>query len=389
MIELLEGVPGAGKSYHAVAEYLLPWVRKGRRIYVYVDGFYLDRLAKFEGVSLDDLQRQITVWTSGAEVLDQLTTVEPGSAVFIDECQTIFRAQQKVSGEILRWLETHRHYGIDVLLICQDYRQVTSGVTRVVEMTTKFRRLDRFGFRNRYQAFVRGNPEELEVIRGFTGKYDPRVYAYYGSYATSTKEVRTVRSILRSPSILLGALGLVIALGWFLFGGGTFAGSASLPPPAVAGKAKPEEKSVSHTAMQATHEVHPIRIQGGMSHPRAGKDEWLWVADDGRLLTVEEIAAESGGTVQATMRRGVKVLNGTGVIWGGAPPSPSVTVPPLLFDQSIGPKQPESTVGPAGSGGAPPLRRQPLESGGPSQMNDLLATDPKNDLLGNGTDLVR
>ena len=389
MIELLEGVPGAGKSYHAVAEYLLPWVRKGRRIYVYVDGFYLDRLAKFEGVPLDDLERQITVWQSGAEVLDRLTTVEPGSAVFIDECQTVFRAQQKVSGDILRWLETHRHYGIDVLLICQDYRQVTSGVTRVVEMTTKFRRLDRFGLRNRYQAFVRGNPEELEVIRGFTGKYDPRVYAYYGSYATSTKEVRTVRSILRSPSILLGALGLVIAFGWFLFGGGTFAGSASLPPPAVAGKAKPEEKTQAQAAAQVTHEVHPIRIQGGMSNPRGGKDEWLWVSEDGRLLAVEEIAAESGGTVQATMHRGVKVLRGTGVIWGGASPSPSVTVPPLLFDQSVGAKQPESMVGPAGSGGTPLVRRPALESGGPSQTKDLLATDPKNDLLGNGTDLVR
>jgi hypothetical protein len=389
MIELLEGVPGAGKSYHAVAEYLLPWVRKGRRIYVYVDGFYLDRLAKFEGVPVEELHQQITVWQSGAEVLDQLTKVEPGSAVFIDECQTVFRAQQKVSGEILRWLETHRHYGIDVLLICQDYRQVTSGVTRVVEMTTKFRRLDRFGFRNRYQAFVRGNPEELEVIRGFTGRYDPRVYAYYGSYATSTKEVRTVRSILRSPSILLGALGLVIALGWFLFGGGTFGGSATLPPPPVSAKPKSQEAPRAEPPVQATLEVHPIRIEGGMSHPRAGRDEWLWVSEDGRLLTVEEIAAESGGTVQATMRRGVKVLKGSGVIWGGAAPSVPVTAPPLLFDQAIGVKRPESTVGAAAVNGTQPVPRAEPDAVGPRQTKDLLATDPKNDLLGNGTDLLR
>ena len=53
MIELLEGVPGSGKSYYAVSERLLKWVRAGRRVYVFVDGFYLDRLALFEGVETD------------------------------------------------------------------------------------------------------------------------------------------------------------------------------------------------------------------------------------------------------------------------------------------------------------------------------------------------
>ena len=52
MIEMLEGVPGSGKSYYAVSERLLKWVRAGRRVYVFVDGFYLDRLALFEGVEL-------------------------------------------------------------------------------------------------------------------------------------------------------------------------------------------------------------------------------------------------------------------------------------------------------------------------------------------------
>ena len=387
MIELLEGVPGAGKSYHAVAEYLLHWVRKGRRIYVYVDGFYLDRLAKFEGRAVEELQQQITVWNSGADVLEGLTRVEPGSAVFIDECQTIFRAQQRLNGEILRWLETHRHYGIDVLLICQDYRQVTSGVTRVVEMTTKFRRLDRFGFKNRYQAFVRGNPEELEVIRGFTGTYDPKVYAYYGSYAAATKEVRHVRSILRSPTIIFGAIGLLVACAWFFFGGGTFAGTSTPTP------AKPATQETAHvTVTQATvtqavtAEIHPIRIQGGMSIPKKSTTEWLWVSEDGRLLTTDEIAAESGGTVQTFMQRGVMVLKGSGVIWGGTPATVSVNSPSASVEQFPGPNAAvEPGPQPTAQLEASPVPR----ASGPSNVKDLLATNPKNDLLGNGTDLLR
>ncbi|SLM49326.1 protein of unknown function [Nitrospira japonica] len=380
MIELLEGVPGAGKSYHAVAEYLLPWVRKGRRIYVYVDGFYLDRLAKFEGRPLEELENQITVWSSGAEVLDQLTKVDPGSAVFIDECQTVFRAQQKLNGEILRWLETHRHYGIDVLLICQDYRQVTSGVTRVVEMTTKFRRLDRFGFKNRYQAFVRGNPEEIEVIRGFTGTYEPTVYAYYGSYATPTKEVRHVRSILRSPSIILGALGLCSALGWFVFGGGTFGKGTALPPPPVsASLAAVHVTSQLHEPSAPLPVVRPIRIQGGMSDPRHGRDEWLWITDDGRLLTLDEIAAESGGTVQAVTSRGVKVLKGSGVLWGGTASTPSVSAgsrPEPVLAPSRLPTRTDLLVAPTSARVGQSVGESP----------DLVTSDPTHEAMGQGTE---
>jgi len=289
-----------------------------------------------------------------------------------------------LNGEILRWLETHRHYGIDVLLICQDYRQVTSGVTRVVEMTTKFRRLDRFGFKNRYQAFVRGNPEELEVIRGFTGTYDPKVYAYYGSYATSTKEVRHVRSILRSPSIILGTIGLCVALSWFVLGGGTFGGGSKLPPPPPAAPVTAIPRRTEPA--QDIPAVHPIRIQGGMSDLRTGGADWIWVSEDGRLLSIDEIAAESGGSVQATMVRGVKVLRGSGVIWGGAPALASSSGAMLTSDALIAPMR---RANPDSSSVRASANEAPAQSVGATQSTDLLATDPKNDLVGQGTDLLR
>jgi zona occludens toxin len=52
MIELYEGVPGSGKSYHAICEKFLPWVKQGRRLYIAVDGIYLDRLSLFTGIEL-------------------------------------------------------------------------------------------------------------------------------------------------------------------------------------------------------------------------------------------------------------------------------------------------------------------------------------------------
>ncbi len=201
MIEMLEGVPGSGKSYYAVSERFLSWVRANRKIYIYVDGIYLDRLAAFEGRSVQELQQQIMVWTTPDDVRAGLLQVDHGSAVILDEAQTIFRSREKVDPALLRMLETHRHKGIDVVMMCQQHGQMTLGVLRLVEVTTKFRRLDRFGLKGRYQAQVRGNPEEIEVIRMFTGKYSPALYAYYSSYAdAAVRESARGGSIVKSPT---------------------------------------------------------------------------------------------------------------------------------------------------------------------------------------------
>ena len=325
MIELLEGVPGSGKSYYAVSERLLKWVRAGRRVYVFVDGFYLDRLALFEGIDVSQLHKQITLWMSGEDVKAGLLHVEPGSAVLIDEVQTVFRSKDKTDPELLRWLETHRHRGIDIVMMCQQYGQVTLGVNRLVEATTKFRRLDRFGLKNRYQASVRGNPEELEVIRMFSGKYDPKLYAYYSSYSSaSVRETARGGSILKSPTFMIGGLGLVVAVGWFAFGGWLSGAKpvpaatvSKLPPPPPLSAVPAPTQPVTAPPPIANRPVRPVRIHGGMTTIREGAVVWLWVSAEGQLMTEEEIAGESGGTVSSRMVRGVRVLTGTGVIYGG------------------------------------------------------------------------
>jgi zona occludens toxin (predicted ATPase) len=333
MIEMLEGVPGSGKSYYAVSERLLKWVRAGRRVYVFVDGFYLDRLALFEGMDVSQLEQQITLWMTSEDVKAGLLQVEPGSAVLIDEVQTVFRSKDKTDPQLLRWLETHRHRGIDLVLMCQQYGQVTLGVNRLVEVTTKFRRLDRFGLKNRYQASVRGNPEELDVIRMFSGKYEPKLYAYYSSYASATvRETARGGSILKSPTLIIGGLGLVVAVAWFAFGGwlsgvkpvpAVAVSTLSPPPPLPAAQVS---QPLAPVPVVVPLVVRPVRIQGGMTTIRGGTVEWLWVSEDGRLMTEDEIAGESGGTVSSRLVRGVRVLSGTGVLSGGTRSEPALAL---------------------------------------------------------------
>jgi len=347
MIEMLEGVPGSGKSYHAVAHKFLPWVRQGRRIYIYVDGIYLDRLALFEGLPLPQLEQQITVWWTKNDVLTNLLTVEPGSAVLLDEVQTLFRSKEKHDPEILRWLETHRHRGIDVVMMCQHANQCTLGVIRLVEATTKFRRLDRFGLKGRYQAQVRGNPDETEVIRMFTGRYEPKIYAYYSSYAhAAITESARGGSILKSPTLIVGLMGLAVAITWFSWGGWLTGSNqqktAALPPPptGVGTSPQPPHAAVSIPAASA---IHPIRIQGGMQMKAQDPTSWLWVSEEGKLLTEAEIAAHSGGVVRSVLVRGVRQLEGSGVIWGGTPREMPRETQPLLPEPSVPYEVPQRT----------------------------------------------
>lgn len=321
MIELLEGVPGSGKSYFAVSERFLVWLRSHRKIYVYVDGIFLDKLAAFEGRTVKDLEKQLVLWHTAEEVRSGLLTVDPGAAVLIDEAQTIFRSKEKIDPELLRWLETHRHRGNDLVLMVQQYGQLTLGVTRLVEVTTKFRRLDRFGLKNRYQAQVRGNPEETEVIRMFSGKYSSSVYQYYASYSNAAiRESKRGATIMRSPTIMLAALGLAGSVYWFSSGQWvTPPQGAKVTPSTVALSAPPIAEAVLSAVQKEPTPavVRPIRIHGGIESERNGRPFWLWVTADGRILSEEEIAVESGGTVSGSMVRGVRRLTGSGVIYGG------------------------------------------------------------------------
>jgi zona occludens toxin len=324
MIELYEGVPGSGKSYYAVAERLLPWVRAGRRLYLYVRGFHLDRLAVFTGIPLAELEKQITLlWPEESNVLTLHQHVEPGAAVFIDEAQTIFRALQRVEPSLLRWMETHRHYGVDILMTCQDYRQLTASVTRLVEVTVKFRRLDRLGFKNRYQGFIRGNPEEQEVIRTLTGKYEPTIYQYYASYAQAgVMEERKGVHVWKNPKVAMGVIGLTVALALFIARPWVTAGAESVRPRTQPAKTAEKPAPLSLPAQESPSTLSPaksapmIHMLGVAGYQDArGQQVWRYLLESGEWLTAAQIAGRYGVTVHEAREDGVMRLQGPGVTY--------------------------------------------------------------------------
>ena len=173
--------------------------------------------------------------------------------------------------------------------------------------------------------------------------------------------------MLKSPTLLIGGLGLVMAVGWFAFGGWL---SGAKPAPAVAVSklapppplpaVPPPAQLVTGVPLIAGTPVRPVRIQGGLTTLQGGEVVWLWVSEDGHLMTEDEIAGESGGTVSSRMVRGVRVLTGTGVIYGGTSADPTEALrawdrraaeqvassAPAFSTTSGGPSAPASSAGP-------------------------------------------
>lgn len=333
MIELYEGVPGSGKSYHAISEKFLPWVKQGRRLYIAVDGIYLDRLSLFTGIELSVLEQQITIWKDSVEVLQAFPHAEPGSAVIIDEAQTVFRSMQKVEPGLLRWLETHRHYGVDILLMSQDFRQMSQGVMRLIEATVKFRKLAFVGLSKKYQGKVRGNPEDSEVIRAFVGTYSPAIYAYYSSYASAAiREEKRSHTVFKSARIAIGiaaglfAIGLMFWRPWSsLTSTKPASATVSTPAPSMTvGASVPVSGSLLNplgmsSPPPTTPAVlkRPVRILGGagMSRDRQG---WRYLLDSGEILTAAQITGRYGVSVSEVYEDGSMRLIGEGVFYGPA-----------------------------------------------------------------------
>jgi zona occludens toxin len=101
MINLITGLPGNGKTLYAIA-YVKDWSEREKRPVFY---------AGIKDLKLD--------WTE----IDPAKWFEcpPGAIIVIDECQTLFRPRtiSKEVPDYVSKLETHRHQGVDLVLITQ------------------------------------------------------------------------------------------------------------------------------------------------------------------------------------------------------------------------------------------------------------------------------
>lgn len=245
MITLITGMPGAGKTLLLVSEFLTEARDKGRHIVA--DG--IPELAITHSPA-----PEVPEWT---KVVDDpasqdgkklLFSFEQGSLVVIDECQRVFRprsAGRAVPPEVAAF-ETHRHQGLDFILITQHPSLLDSNVRRLVGRHLHIRDLGILG-RKIYEWPEATDTEKYKsapVQRSFSL---PK--SSFSLYKSSSLHIKPKRGLPKGFVALGLTIPLILTGAWYAYG-------------SIQKKVNPEQAKPSQVQTgQPSVSVAPSRIQ--------------------------------------------------------------------------------------------------------------------------------
>lgn len=243
-LQAITGIPGAGKTL-----YTLPYVKglaeqekPPRQVYyANINGLKTDILPWRDlhaGVDLDPEAESAWEDFKRHEAEQQGKSYKPwfkdgrypekalgphdwwklpaGSIVVIDECQEVFPLRPSGSNvpEHVARLATHRHRGLDIVLVTQHPTLVDAFVRKLVGK--HFHVVRNFGFEkatiHEWSNGMRENPDKSrkDSVR-HEWFYDKKVYAWYDSSEKHTYKGKLPAKVLAIPALVM----LAIFAGWF------------------------------------------------------------------------------------------------------------------------------------------------------------------------------
>lgn len=203
MLTLITGTPGAGKTLFGVWEI----ARHVPESTIEVQGEAKPRRLL---TNIKDMQYEHTVMN-----VDDLngwhTWAKPGDVIVYDEVQEAWRPRGmsvKVP-DCIQALETHRHMGVDIVLITQHPMLLDQNVRRLVNRHIHVRRITGLPFAVYYEWDHCSNPGQTKTAHGMKPWRYPKVaYTKYKSATAHTKQ----KAKLSLP--VLGLIGALCLLGW-------------------------------------------------------------------------------------------------------------------------------------------------------------------------------
>ncbi|UDL05740.1 zonular occludens toxin domain-containing protein [Marinobacter sp. CA1] len=199
MITLITGVPGSSKTLNAIDLVQSDPAFQGRKVYTY----------NIKGLTLP--------WqTLDADEAKRWYKLPHGSVIILDECQDLFPPEKfgsKVPEHISK-LNTHRHLGIDLVLITQHPKLIDTKVRRLVGQHFHFKR--QFGMesatRYTFQECA-DDPNDFFALKAATKtrkKFNKKLYGVYKS-----AEVHTHKR--KIPWQLWGIVVVAVIVGYMIY----------------------------------------------------------------------------------------------------------------------------------------------------------------------------
>lgn len=235
MITLITGAPGAGKSLLCVQSFIKAAAESGRP--VYVDGvpdlvFSHETLPSIDAWTkrVPDASRQ-----SGEKLLFDFPD---GALIVVDEAQSIFR-QRPVGAKVpdaVAAFETHRHQGLDFILMTQGPGLIDPNIRKLVGRHIHLRDLGILG-RRMYEWPECANPEQFRQapVQG-RFKPDPKAFRWYKS---ASVHVKPKRGVPKGVALLALAVPVLIGLAWMGYSSVSGKVEAAKAPAAVKAAAVP------------------------------------------------------------------------------------------------------------------------------------------------------
>lgn len=206
MITLITGVPGSGKSLHAVSDLLVPMqgaeiehegAKVKRILHTNIKNLLLDHVH----IDKEDLLR----WPEWCK---------PGDLICFDEVQEVWRPRSMgaQTPDSIAKLETHRHMGVDFVIITQHPMLLDQNIRRLVGRHLHVRRVANMPLAVVYEWDHASNPSMVKsAITTRPWRYPKSAYKLYKSAEAHTKQPR------RLPFALLVLLVAVVGLGYGVY----------------------------------------------------------------------------------------------------------------------------------------------------------------------------
>ncbi|MBQ0725493.1 MAG: hypothetical protein KBT51_08880 [Cycloclasticus sp.] len=197
MIIFHEGLPRSGKSYECLVKQIIPALKKGRKVFAYVEGLNHQKIAELCDITLEQCQRLLTQITTD-QVPEIYKYIENDSLIVIDELQDFFPSgRQKLSDGITKFVTQHGHDGQDIVGMGQNLLDCHNLWKRRVQRKIIFTKLDMLGADNCYSWEMysgKATNKDIKFVKISTGteKYDPQ---YFGSYKSHTDETMNVDNL--------------------------------------------------------------------------------------------------------------------------------------------------------------------------------------------------
>lgn len=190
MIIFHEGLPGSGKSYEAALNQIIPALKKGRKVFAYIEGLNHQKFSEVSGIELDKV-KSLLVQLEKDQVFTVYEHVENDSLVILDELQDFWPSvRSKLDEKITEFVTQHRHRGIDIVCMGQDHRDCHLLWKRRIDTLLRFVKRDAIGRKNDYTwTSHKQNAGKFEQLRSGKGSYDPANFGLYASHSDGVESI--------------------------------------------------------------------------------------------------------------------------------------------------------------------------------------------------------